>query len=115
MVLTTMSPPPRQPPPQRGTTLPPNLRLDLEPTTTSRTTLATSTSATKTHTRSHTLPSYSARVQELNQANNGGGGGVIRQNWHSADQPMVSRNAPASVSILSLPNSDNEALNFENR
>ncbi len=116
MVLTaTMSPPPKKPV-QRGTTLPPNLKLDLQQQQQQQqqqqhTVLATSS-------KSNTLPSYSARVQEMNQVNRQQQQQQQQQQhrkWHSADQPLVSRNAPASVSILSLPNSDNEALNFENR
>ncbi len=102
MVLTTAV---GGPPPSRGTTLPPNLHLDLD-----KCNKNVSNSNNNKSSRAHTLPSYSAssssRVEEKNAANH---------NWHSADRPMVSRNAPASVSILSLPNSDNEALNFENR
>ena len=33
----------------------------------------------------------------------------------AADFPITSRNAPAHISINSLPISDNEALNFDNR
>ena len=33
----------------------------------------------------------------------------------AADFPITSRNTPAHISINSLPISDNEALNFDNR
>ena len=63
--------------------------------------------------RAHTLPSLGGGngkgdvlVRSLNEAN------ARRTN---TDLPLDSRHAPASVSILSLPNSDNEALNFDNR
>ena len=90
-------------PPQRGTTLPhlisPNMpELQVDPRTS----------------RANTLPSSvncdSSNRQEINN--------YINNNHHRAvqDQPIVSRNAPTAVSILSLPTSDNEAqFNFEHR
>ena len=90
-------------PPQRGTTLPhlisPNMQeLQVDPRTS----------------RANTLPSSvncdSSNRQEINN--------YINNNHHRAvqDQPIVSRNAPTAVSILSLPTSDNEAqFNFEHR
>ncbi len=101
MVLTAMATTsPMRAGPKRGTTLPPKLdqvdaaaSLWLEPSTIVD--------------RAHTLPSTASRVLELNEAN--------RRQQYQMDYPMVSRFTPASVSILSLPNSDNEALNFDNR
>ena len=90
-------------PPQRGTTLP----------HTNNTTMPELQAEQRT-TRANTLPSNghydSPTRQDLNN--------YINNNHHRAgsDQPIVSRNAPGSVSILSLPTSDNEAqFNFEHR
>eukprot|EP00094_Tigriopus_californicus_P011915 TCALIF_11510-PA protein Name:"Similar to MAP3K12 Mitogen-activated protein kinase kinase kinase 12 (Homo sapiens)" AED:0.14 eAED:0.14 QI:626/0.71/0.75/0.75/0.57/0.62/8/0/752 len=101
MVLTTSLSPKHSSvlPPQRGTTLPPNLTLNDEPQNNHSHPKAT---------RSHTLPNHRV-VQALNKFNK------QQLNLQSAgDFPLVSRNTPTSLSILSLPNSDNEALNFEN-
>ena len=94
-------------PPRRGTTLPhlmsPTMpELQCDPRTT----------------RANTLPSSvhyeSSSRQDLNN--------YINNNHHRAlsiggsDHPIISRNAPTAVSILSLPTSDNEAqFNFEHR
>ena len=90
-------------PPKRGTTLPqllnsnmPELQIDHRTT------------------RANTLPSSvqyeSPTRQDLNN--------FINNNHHRAgsDQPMSSRQAVTSLSILSLPTSDSEAqFNFEHR
>ena len=70
-------------------------------------------------TRSHTLPNHGSNnaasasagsVHALNELNR-----QDSQTTAGGDFPLVSRNAPSSVSIMSLPNSDSEALNFDNR
>ena len=94
--------------PQRGTTLPHIYNNNIP---------ATMQIEQRGHTaRANTLPSTvqygSPFKQELHN--------YINNNHHhsrtGSDHPMISRNAPTSVSILSLPTSDNEAqFNFANR
>lgn len=112
MVLTTTSPPLSSTgrcfgssPPKRGATLPHKINSGsiLSSSSTSISALA---GPHPRATRAHTLPNH---VQTLNQMNNN------RNSRMAVDFPIVSRNAPAHVSILSLPISDNEALNFDNR
>ena len=106
MVLLTS--PTHGTPPQRGTTLPPKLSKE------AIVILADGiVSPTKNRTKvgkAHTLPSTSNQlmIAANNIKNNN------KNNNKQFDFPIVSRNAPLSVSILSLPSSDNEAINFEN-
>ena len=77
-----------QQPPKRGTTLP----------------MQNSPAHHPRAGRSNTLPSYESVIRTTNNNN------------AFVEVPIVSRNAPASVSILSLPTSeDNEVFNFDNR
>ncbi len=117
MVLTTAAPSPHHhvassavgvgrfgSPPKRGATLPP--KIEGSSSAGGYSSLNGGFGNVGGHVRSgraHTLPTH---VQTLNQMNS---------QRSRADFPIVSRNAPAHVSILSLPTSDNEALNFDNR
>ena len=91
-------------PPQRGTTLPQLLSPTIMPE------LQRGEEHQRT-TRANTLPSNVHNNETLNN--------YINNNHHRAgsdQQQVVSRNALAAVSILSLPTSDNEAqFNFEHR
>ena len=97
MVLTTASPPSSTlqgmfgSPPKRGATLPKY--------STAASACSASEAARRT-TRANTLPGHVATMNNNNRM---------------ADFPITSRNAPAHISINSLPISDNEALNFDNR
>lgn len=112
MVLTTSSPKKSAMVPKRGTTLPLS-RDALAMISDGGFTDLTSMRPDNSHTtdanshpraaRAHTLPSYS-QVQAMNEVNKA----------KQFDVPITSRLAPATVSILSLPSSDNEALNFDN-
>eukprot|EP00095_Tigriopus_kingsejongensis_P010817 maker-scaffold2896_size11495-snap-gene-0.2 protein:Tk10817 transcript:maker-scaffold2896_size11495-snap-gene-0.2-mRNA-1 annotation:"mitogen-activated protein kinase kinase kinase 13 isoform x4" len=97
MVLTTTLSPKHTFSPHRGTTLPPNLTLkDIQ---------SKQNNPHPPVTKAHTLPNHRV-VQTRNEVN---------KLQLQGDFPLVSRNTPSSLSILSsLPNSDNEALNFEN-
>ena len=79
-------------PPKRGATLPKY--------STAAAVDAASAEAARRTTRANTLPGHVATMNNNNRM---------------ADFPITSRNTPAHISINSLPISDNEALNFENR
>ena len=123
MVLTTSSG--RLPPPQRGTTLPAayiNYNQNQDNGSSSNNRQQQHAKAA----RAHTLPNIGSNsgsksdsgfiVQSLNLVNSRkSDNGSSSSSYGKVDRPMDSRMAPAAVSILSLPNSDNEGLNFDNR
>ena len=97
MVLTASSPPSTLQgmfgsPPKRGATLPKYLSGSVAAID------SASAAGHKKTTRSNTLPSHVATMNNMNN-----------------NFPITSRNTPAHISINSLPISDNEALNFDNR
>lgn len=98
---------------KRGTTLPSKLSVDSLATAASTADVAGSVDKgflAKSVIKAQTLPS----TLNENHNNNNNKNNNNAKNKTLLDTPMVSRNAPASVSIVSLPSSDNEALNFDN-
>ena len=105
-------------PPQRGTTLPAMRILGPSPGQSPMRPMTASAGppASGRAARAHTLPSRAQTVQDLNNVINLTNlNNCINNNNNSQQlhQPAA-RNTPMSVSILSLPTSDNEGFNFAN-